>query len=139
MDRRYDFKNIFAENFGENIGVVCYLLTTASFSKNLIITLISEKNANFWPKICKKSQNIVTITSTPGRNVTNLLAHSISNQLIHLFDRQNCARCFFLFNRNQFLSVDRKLIGTGFRTQDGERKILIRFNRPKKFIEKMPV
>jgi hypothetical protein len=59
------FKNIFAENFGEKIGVFfsncCYFLqnfaekignffaqTAATFRKILIITLVFEKNANFF-------------------------------------------------------------------------------------------
>jgi hypothetical protein len=37
----------------------------AELCKNLIIKLVFEKNANFLPKIGKKSQKIVIITSTP--------------------------------------------------------------------------
>jgi hypothetical protein len=48
-DRCYDFLNIFAE-------------------KILIITLVFEKNANVFAKNWEKSQKIVIITSTPGRN-----------------------------------------------------------------------
>jgi hypothetical protein len=62
-DRCYDFENIFAENFGENIGV--FAQTSASFCKNLIITLVFEKNANLFAEICQKSQKNVIITSTP--------------------------------------------------------------------------
>jgi hypothetical protein len=40
--------------------------TTASFCKNLIITLVFEKNANIFAENWQKSQNIVIITSTPG-------------------------------------------------------------------------
>jgi hypothetical protein len=40
--------------------------TTASFCKNLIITLVFEKNANFFAKNWQKSQKFVIITSTPG-------------------------------------------------------------------------
>jgi hypothetical protein len=32
----------------------------------MIITLVFEKNANFFAENCKKSQKIVIITSTPG-------------------------------------------------------------------------
>jgi hypothetical protein len=32
----------------------------------LIITLVFEKNANFFAENCRKSQKIVFITSTPG-------------------------------------------------------------------------
>jgi hypothetical protein len=49
-----DFKNIFAEKFSENIGGF-FARTTASFWKNLIITLALEK----------KSQKFVIIASTP--------------------------------------------------------------------------
>jgi hypothetical protein len=34
----------------------------------LIITLVFEKNANFFAENCQKSQKIVVITSTPGAN-----------------------------------------------------------------------
>jgi hypothetical protein len=37
--------------------------TTASFCKNLIITLFFEKNAHFFAENCRKSQKIVIITS----------------------------------------------------------------------------
>jgi hypothetical protein len=39
----------------------------AKLCKNLIITLVFEKNANFFAKNCQKSQKIVIITSTPGQ------------------------------------------------------------------------
>jgi hypothetical protein len=32
----------------------------------MIITLVFEKNANFFAENCQKSQKIVIITSTPG-------------------------------------------------------------------------
>jgi hypothetical protein len=38
----------------------------AKFGKIWIITLVFEKNANFFAENCRKSQKIVTITSTPG-------------------------------------------------------------------------
>jgi hypothetical protein len=37
----------------------------AKLCKFLIITLVFEKNANFFAKNCQKSQKIVIITSTP--------------------------------------------------------------------------
>jgi hypothetical protein len=37
----------------------------AKLCKNLIITLVFEKNANFFAKNCQKSQKIVIITSVP--------------------------------------------------------------------------
>jgi hypothetical protein len=38
----------------------------AKLCKNLIITLVFEKTANFFAENCQKSQKIVIITSTPG-------------------------------------------------------------------------
>jgi hypothetical protein len=38
----------------------------AKFFKKVIITLVFEKNANFFAENCRKSQKIVIITSTPG-------------------------------------------------------------------------
>jgi hypothetical protein len=43
--------------------------TTASFCKNVIITLVFEKNANFFAENWQKSQKIVIITSTPGCSI----------------------------------------------------------------------
>jgi hypothetical protein len=57
------FLNIFAEKIGENIGV--FAQTTATFCKNVIITLVFEKNANFFAENGQNSQKIVIITSTP--------------------------------------------------------------------------
>jgi hypothetical protein len=37
----------------------------------LIITLVFEKNANFFAENCRKSQKIVIITSTPGQSGDN--------------------------------------------------------------------
>jgi hypothetical protein len=42
--------------------------TTACFCKNLIITLVFEKNANFFVENWQKLQKIVIITSTPDLN-----------------------------------------------------------------------
>jgi hypothetical protein len=41
--------------------------TTDSFCENLVITLVFEKNANFFAENWQKSQKILIITSTPGR------------------------------------------------------------------------
>jgi hypothetical protein len=43
--------------------------TTDSFCKNIIITLVFEKNANFFAENLQKLQKIVIITSTPGSKV----------------------------------------------------------------------
>jgi hypothetical protein len=60
-DRCYDFLNTFTEKFG--------VLTQkkAKLSKILIITLVFQKNANFFAENCQKSQKIVITTSTPGQ------------------------------------------------------------------------
>jgi hypothetical protein len=59
-DQCYDFKNIFAEKFGEKI--VFLLKTKLNVGKNWTIILVFEKNAT---KNWQKSQKIVIITSTP--------------------------------------------------------------------------
>jgi hypothetical protein len=62
------FKNIFDKKFSEKIGVLTQ--NKAKLCTNLIITLVFEKNANFFAENCRKSQKIVIITSTPGANPT---------------------------------------------------------------------
>jgi hypothetical protein len=46
-----------------------YAETTVSCYKNLIITLVFDKNANFIAENWQKSQKIVIIASTPGTDV----------------------------------------------------------------------
>jgi hypothetical protein len=43
----------------------------AKLAKNLIITLVFEKNANIFAENWQKSQKIVIITSAPGMYVPN--------------------------------------------------------------------
>jgi hypothetical protein len=50
-DRCYDFKNIFAKTFGENIGV--FDSNQRQIMQKLVITLVLKKNAIFSPKIVK--------------------------------------------------------------------------------------
>jgi hypothetical protein len=57
-DRCYYFKNIFGKTFA------FYAPTTAIFL--MILTLVFEKNANFFAENWQKSQKIAVITSTPG-------------------------------------------------------------------------
>jgi hypothetical protein len=57
------FFYIFAEKFGEKIAFFAQI--TASFCKNFIITLVAEKNANFFAENWQKLPKIVIITSTP--------------------------------------------------------------------------
>jgi hypothetical protein len=52
-DRCYDFKIVFAQKFGENIGVFFAKTTASFFCENVGITLVFEKNANFCPKLAK--------------------------------------------------------------------------------------
>jgi hypothetical protein len=52
-DRCYDFLNILDEKFSENIGVFLLKLLLV-FAKKLIITLVFEKNANFFAENCQK-------------------------------------------------------------------------------------
>jgi hypothetical protein len=55
-----DLKNIFSKKFVEK--------TTNCFCKNFIITLVFEKNANFFALIWQKLQKIVIITSPPPQS-----------------------------------------------------------------------
>jgi hypothetical protein len=47
----------------------------AKLCKNLIITLVFEKNANFFAENWEKLRKIVIITSTPGRNKMKTNSH----------------------------------------------------------------
>jgi hypothetical protein len=51
-DRCYDFKNIFAQKLGK-ILAFSFQTITSFFTKNMIITLVFEKTANFLQKIGK--------------------------------------------------------------------------------------
>jgi hypothetical protein len=77
------YSNIFAEKFGKNIGVF-FAQTTASFCKNEIITLVFEKNANFFAENWQNRQKIAIITSTPGHHV-----HDDENVTFHKNDCSN--------------------------------------------------
>jgi hypothetical protein len=63
-----------AENFGkrfwQKIGV--FSQNKAKLCENWIITLVFEKNANFFAENWQKSQKIVIITSTPGLKMPEL-------------------------------------------------------------------
>jgi hypothetical protein len=55
-DRCYDFKNIFAEKIGKKLAF--YAQNKAKLCKNWIITLVFEKNANFFRrKLAKIAEN----------------------------------------------------------------------------------
>jgi hypothetical protein len=57
------FKIFSPKNFAEKLAFLTQ--NKARLYKNLIITLVFEKNANFFAEICQKSQKIVIITLTP--------------------------------------------------------------------------
>jgi hypothetical protein len=73
-DRCYDFKNIFAEKFKTKI------LLLLVFAKIVIITLVFEKNTNFFAENWQKSQKIVIITSTPDEFVEKI-AQSVAQNI----------------------------------------------------------
>jgi hypothetical protein len=64
-DQCYDLLNIFAEKIQQK-KLAFLTQNKAKLCKILIITLVFEKNANFFAVNCRKSQKIVIITSTPG-------------------------------------------------------------------------
>jgi hypothetical protein len=53
------------KNFCEKIGIFV-TQNKGKLCKNLIVTLVFEKNANFFAENWQKSHKIVIITSTPG-------------------------------------------------------------------------
>jgi hypothetical protein len=55
-DRCYDFLNIFAEKFSEKMAFLTQ--NKAELCKNLIITLVFDKNANFLPKIVENRRKL---------------------------------------------------------------------------------
>jgi hypothetical protein len=65
VGRCYDFLNIFVENFlAKNRHFL--LETKVNYAKiRYVITLVFEKNANFFAENWQKSQKIVIMTTTP--------------------------------------------------------------------------
>jgi hypothetical protein len=63
-DRCYDFKIFSPKNSAKKLAFLTQ--NKAELCKNLIITLVFEKNANLFAENCQKSQKIVIITSVPG-------------------------------------------------------------------------
>jgi hypothetical protein len=63
LDRCYDFKNILAEKFGENICIFC--LNCCYFLQKFDHNIGFWENANFFAENLQKSQKIVIIASTP--------------------------------------------------------------------------
>jgi hypothetical protein len=62
------FQNIFAINFGEKMAFL--LKTRLSYANIMIMTLVFEKNANFFAENWQKLQKLVIITSTPGSELS---------------------------------------------------------------------
>jgi hypothetical protein len=61
--------------------------TAATFCKNLIITLVFEKNANFFAENWQKSQKIMIITSAPGELcIAVISADKWGNDFTNKFD-----------------------------------------------------
>jgi hypothetical protein len=76
-------------------------LNKAKLCKNLIITLLFEKNANFSPKSVKKLQKIV-ITSTPAAEIKNHNFLSIFN----VYNLTNVSCAFrYIFAENTILCI----------------------------------
>jgi hypothetical protein len=71
-DRCYDFLNIFAKNRQK---LVFSTQNKAKLWKNLIITLVFEKNATLFAENWRKSQKIAIITTTPGKCLLFCAAH----------------------------------------------------------------
>jgi hypothetical protein len=68
-DRCNDFLHIFADFFGENLAFLTQ--NKANLCKMLIITLVFEKNANFFAENYQKSQKNVIITLDPCTQYNN--------------------------------------------------------------------
>jgi hypothetical protein len=67
-DGCYDFKRYFRQK--KSVKKLAFLTQNkAKLFKHLIITLVFEKNANFFAENGRKSQKIVIITSTPGKKI----------------------------------------------------------------------
>jgi hypothetical protein len=62
------FKIFSPKNFANKLAFLTQ--NKAKLCKNLIITLVFEKNANFFAENCQKSQKIAIITLTPGLGCT---------------------------------------------------------------------
>jgi predicted dinucleotide-binding enzyme len=68
---------LFAEKFGETISVSATQIKD-NFAEKIIITLVFEKNANFFAENRQKSQKIVIITSVPGQASQSSFPHLIT-------------------------------------------------------------
>jgi uncharacterized membrane protein YhaH (DUF805 family) len=94
-DRCYDFFNILAEKFCEKMAFLTR--NKAKLCKNLVITLVFEKNANFFAENCQKSPKIVIITSVPVCIViTHYSNFTLGNKPIKRINTQWSINCLFL-------------------------------------------
>jgi hypothetical protein len=64
--------------------LACLAQNKAKLCKNLIITLVFVKNANFFAENWKKLQKMVIITSTPGR----AMLCNLKRQGVHCSSKQ---------------------------------------------------
>jgi hypothetical protein len=116
--------NKFGEKFSENIGVFCSNYCTANFCKNLILTLVFEKNANFFTENWQKSHKIVIITSIPGFTffIKNFkcqinFTHCFAPTYVHVY---KCT-CVHLYSNDMLVQMtDWSIL---FRTQYTKRRM----------------
>jgi hypothetical protein len=60
----------------------------AKLCQILILTLVFEKNTNFFAENCQNSQKIVIITSAPGANPTTV-GYNATSSLVRFTNKQN--------------------------------------------------
>jgi hypothetical protein len=86
------FKIFSPENLAKILAF--FAQTTVRFCKNMIITLVFEKNANFFDENWQKSQKIVIITSTPDEE--NFRIHTMGGCLLWAVSRKLQRYQFFV-------------------------------------------
>jgi hypothetical protein len=82
-DRCYDLKIFSPKNLTKILAFLLKLLLV--FCKKVIITLVFEKNANFFAENWQKSQKIVIITSTPDLRTFLMTPDSLFSNPFRLF------------------------------------------------------
>jgi hypothetical protein len=91
-DLCYDFLNIFAKKISTKLAFLSK--NKAKICKIVIITLVFEKNANFFAENWQKSQKIVIITSTPGKVSHEYVREESFLDMIHL--PMYVGKCFYI-------------------------------------------